>query len=215
MRKTFLQAGQATKQIVMFISFCCLVLSTGCATVMTGKYQSIPVTSEPPGAKVQAETGEAITTPGEFHLIRNKEHVLVAEHPSYETQQLKLHNKAQGWVWGNILLGGVIGFVVDVVSGASDELLPKEVHFDFVNPQMTTREAVKAEKSPAQKTDKTPEPTSYKKQAQAKTNVPINNNPQVLYCENCGRVINTYERGYEYKSRILCLGCYTKLKNQQ
>jgi len=65
----------------------------------------------------------------------------MAEYPGYEPQQIKLHNKAQGWVWGNVLLGGGIGLIVDCVSGASDELIPKEVHFNFVNPQFTTREA--------------------------------------------------------------------------
>jgi hypothetical protein len=123
--------------------FCCLILSTGCATVMTGKYQTIPVTSEPPGVKVRADTGETIITPGNFHLIRNQEHTLVAEYPDYESQQLRLHNKAQGWVWGNILLGGVVGLIVDCASGASDELIPKEAHFNFINPEFTTREAIK------------------------------------------------------------------------
>lgn len=120
-----------------------IMSSAGCATVMTGKYQTIPVTSEPPGVKVRADTGETILTPGNFHLIRNQEHTLVAEYPDYEPQQLRLHNKAQGWVWGNILLGGVIGLIVDCSSGASDELIPKEVHFNFVNPEFTTREAIK------------------------------------------------------------------------
>jgi len=134
------------KKLIVTISLCLIaVWQSGCATVMTGKYQSIPVTSEPQGIKVRADTGESIITPGKFHLIRNEGHTLVAECPGYEPQQLKLHNKAQGWVWGNILLGGVIGLIVDCSSGASDELIPKEVHFNFGNPQMTTREATKIE----------------------------------------------------------------------
>ena len=135
--------------------FLLAVLASGCATVMTGKYQSIPVTSEPPGAKVRADTGEIIMTPGKFHLIRNEGHTLMAEYPGREPQQIRLHNKAQGWVWGNILLGGVVGLVVDCVSGASDELIPKEVHFNFVNPELTTREAVKAKKGEKEEADTT------------------------------------------------------------
>ncbi len=121
-----------------------IMSSAGCATVMTGKYQAIPVTSEPTGAKVRVDTGETIITPGKFRLIRNKEHTLAAEYAGYEPQQLRLHNKAQGWVWGNIILpGGAIGLAVDCASGASDELIPKTVHFNFVNPEFTTREATK------------------------------------------------------------------------
>ena len=133
---------------LILVSVVCLAIPWvgGCATIMTGKYQSIPVTSDPPGAKVRADTGEMIVTPGKFHLIRNEVHVLLAEYPGYEQQQLKLHNKAQGWVWGNILLGGGIGLIVDCASGASDELIPKEAHFNFVNPEFTTREATKLKK---------------------------------------------------------------------
>lgn len=142
--KVFLKkvCGIKRSLVIMLLSGF-IMSSAGCATVMTGKYQSIPVTSEPPGVKVRADTGEMIITPGKFHLIRNEEHTLVAEYPGYEQQQLKLHNKAQGWVWGNILLGGVVGLIVDCASGASDELIPKEVHFNFVNPEFTTREATK------------------------------------------------------------------------
>lgn len=132
---------------IMLISICLwTIMASGCATIMTGKYQTIHVTSEPPGVKVRADTGEMILTPGKFHLIRNQKHTLLAEYPGYESQQLRLHNKAQGWVWGNILLGGGIGLIVDCVSGASDELIPKEVHFNFTNPALTTREATKIKK---------------------------------------------------------------------
>lgn len=48
-----------------------LIWSSGCATVMMGKYQNISVTSEPPGVKVRSDTGVSITTPGSFDLIRN------------------------------------------------------------------------------------------------------------------------------------------------
>jgi hypothetical protein len=169
---------------------------TGCATIITGKYQEIPVTSEPPGAKVRADTGETILTPGKFHLIRNQSHTLIAEYQGCEPQQFALHNKAQGWVWGNIIAGGLIGLVIDCSSGASDELIPKEIHFNFVNPQLTTREAVKAESPPT------------------KTDTPNNDNLKVLHCENCGREIGKLEKAYVYKGHIVCSGCYTKLKEQ-
>lgn len=168
MRENFLQPGQVIKQVVTLVLFCCLVLSSGCATVMTGKYQSIAVTSEPPGAKVRADTGEIIMTPSKFHLIRNEDHTLMAEYPGREPQQIRLHNKAQGWVWGNILLGGVIGLIVDCVSGASDELIPKEVHFNFANPEFTTKEAVNGKEKDKKAVDK----VATNKKIQIQENVP-------------------------------------------
>ena len=171
--------------VLLVVTVSVLIMSlTGCATVMTGKYQSIPVTSEPPGVKVRADTGETIVTPGKFNLMRNEEHTLMAECPGYEPQQLKLHNKAQGWVWGNILLGGGIGLIVDCVSGASDELIPKEVHFNFASPQLTTREAVKAEKAVAKNTEKIPDSASYNKQTPTEPNAAVTKSLTLIRCEN-------------------------------
>lgn len=124
-------------KICLCLLLCASLSTGGCGTIMTGKYQSVPVTSEPQGAKVRADTGEIIMTPGKFHLLRNESHILVAEYPGYGPQEVRLHNKAQGWVWGNILLGGIIGLIIDCVSGSSDELVPKEAHFNFVSPKTT------------------------------------------------------------------------------
>lgn len=111
--------------------FLVVMWSSGCATIVTGKYQNIPVTSEPPGAKVRSDTGVSIVTPGKLDLRRNQDHTLVAEYPGCEPQQRELKHGLQGWFWGNILLGGIIGGVVDLASGASDKLQPSTVHFNF------------------------------------------------------------------------------------
>ena len=105
----------------------------GCATVTTGKYQEVPITSVPVGVKVTSDTGLSITTPGKLTLLRNRSHTLVAEYPGCEPQQIEVKNKTQGWFWGNILLGGIIGGAVDITSGACDELVPKDVQFDFTS----------------------------------------------------------------------------------
>ncbi len=109
------------------------ILASGCATIATGKYQNIHVTSEPPGAKVRADNGMSITTPGSFDLLRNQNHTLVAEYSGSDPQQKELKHGVQGWFWGNILLGGIIGGVVDVASGSCDKLIPDKVHFDFTS----------------------------------------------------------------------------------
>ena len=85
--KTLFRKVCGIKQLLVLMLLSCLIMfSAGCATIMTGKYQSIPVTSEPMGAKVRADTGETIITPSKFHLIRNEGHILVAELAGYESQ---------------------------------------------------------------------------------------------------------------------------------
>lgn len=67
-----------------------LVMMSGCATIMHGKYQDIPITSEPSGATVTASSGQKITTPGTMTLIRNKPIVLRAELDGYQAAEQKL-----------------------------------------------------------------------------------------------------------------------------
>jgi len=120
------------KKIMLVLAVLLVALSgSGCATIVTGKYQEVTVTSDPPGAKVKAETGESIITPGTFHLYRNKDHVLLARYGDFEPQQRHIKHKLQGWFWGNILLGGIIGGVVDLASGSSGKLVPNAIDFDF------------------------------------------------------------------------------------
>ena len=131
MYKRQLKGLKAKIALLATILVILIMCGSGCATVVTGKYQTVSVTSEPPGIKVKSSSGPYIITPRSFRLLRNQDHTLVAECPGYEPQQIMLKHKLQGWFWGNILLGGIIGGIVDLSSGASDELVPKKVHFDF------------------------------------------------------------------------------------
>ena len=123
---------RSSRTVLIVLMCISIMLSTsGCATIMSGSKQEIPVNSEPPGAKVTADDGTSIITPGKLVLERKNSHTLVAEYADYETQQQVLKPKLNNWVWGNILIGGIIGLVIDIVSGSVNELKPKEVQFNF------------------------------------------------------------------------------------
>jgi hypothetical protein len=44
---------------------------------------------------------------------------------------MQLHRGTSGWVWGNIVFGGLIGLVVDASTGAMYKLTPEQVHAQF------------------------------------------------------------------------------------
>jgi hypothetical protein len=111
---------------------------SGCATIVTGKYQNVSVTSEPSGAKVSAGDGLSITTPGTFKLARNQRYTLTAEYPGAEPQQKELKRVVQGWFWGNILLVSGTGCAVDLTSGSAYKLIPDKVNFNFTNTGIAT-----------------------------------------------------------------------------
>lgn len=101
------------KQTIITIVLCIVVLLfVGCTTIISGKYQNIPVTSDPNGATVTAGTGDSITTPGSFSLLRDQDHTLVAAYPGYEPLEQKLVHQREEWFWY--------------------ELVPNKVHFKFI-----------------------------------------------------------------------------------
>jgi hypothetical protein len=104
---------------------------SGCATIVSGRDQNIHITSNPPGVRVKADTGVEVTTPGSLKLPRNRPHTLVAEYAGAQPQQKDLQSGLNGWIFGNILIGGIIGVVIDIASGAYGDLSPATACFDF------------------------------------------------------------------------------------
>lgn len=100
-------------------------------SAFAGVFPDYAITSNPPGVRVKADTGVEVMTPGDLKLPRNKPHTLVAEYSGAGAQQKDLRCGLNGWVIGNILIGGIIGVVIDFASGAYGDLSPTMVHFDF------------------------------------------------------------------------------------
>jgi hypothetical protein len=117
--------------VLAFVGILVMLAGSGCASIVSGRNQDVHITSNPPGAHVESETGVSVTTPGEITLVRNKPHTLVARYGDAEPQQVELRSDLNGWVFGNILFGGIIGAVIDFASGASGKLTPDAVCFDF------------------------------------------------------------------------------------
>lgn len=105
-----------------------LMFSTGCATVIHGTTQSIGVSSAPPGATVTVNNSQKARTPTSLELKRNQNHTFLFEKDGYESDSFTLTSSTSGWVWGNVLLGGLIGGMVDFASGGARKLSRDTVH---------------------------------------------------------------------------------------
>ena len=99
----------------------------GCATVMSGSTQTITLTSQPSGAKVQCG-GTMLITPATMEMERNKNHTVIFTKDGYESQQVRIKKSMNPWILGNILIGGIPGIVVDLITGAAADLKPAEVN---------------------------------------------------------------------------------------
>lgn len=105
-----------------------IVNASGCATFVKGTHQSIGITSDPAGAYIKADGIDKGKTPMVIKMKRNKAHTVQFDMPGYKTFEAGISTHSSGWIWGNIFIGGLIGLVVDLITGASNNLVPDNIH---------------------------------------------------------------------------------------
>ena len=106
-------------------------LLTGCASIVHGTRQDVPVSSSPTGADVTVICGKVPVkapsqTPTTVSLKRNAEPCnIVVSKPGYEDASVVFVKRMSGWFWGNILFGGIPGMIIDGADGAIFNRLPE------------------------------------------------------------------------------------------
>ncbi|MGH8397774.1 MAG: hypothetical protein ACRETA_05965 [Gammaproteobacteria bacterium] len=116
-----------------------VMLLVGCATIIGSNSAWVSFRSQPPGAKVVVtdESGATFTTttPSKLDLTKANGHYFGKEHytasftlPGYQNMSVPLTENVNGWYFGNILFGGVIGMVlVDPWNGGMYSFKDSEV----------------------------------------------------------------------------------------
>jgi len=100
-----------------------------CASIINGRTQTIRVETDPSGVNlVVYPTGDTATTPAEIELRRNAPYTIRIQDPGYTDESVLLSPIMSNWMYGNILIGGLIGMSVDISSGAAFKLIPSEVN---------------------------------------------------------------------------------------
>lgn len=108
----------------------CLTFS-GCSTIMDGSSQEIGFSSNPTNALVTIDGKTAGRTPLTESLKRKNTHKVVMTLEGYHPYEMTLTKKSNGWVWGNIVFGGLIGLAVDAATGSLYKLTPEQVSADL------------------------------------------------------------------------------------
>jgi hypothetical protein len=99
----------------------------GCATLIKGSSQSIPVSSDPPTADILLDGKWVGLTPKTLSLKRDTNFLITIQKTGFEQQSVPIVKSIGGAVWGNVIAGGVVGWGVDAASGAQYNLLPAAV----------------------------------------------------------------------------------------
>lgn len=122
-----------------------IALSLGaCSSVIEGTTQQISINTNPPGAdcslKRQNEVIARVNpTPGAATIKKTKYDItVVCDKDGYQEATYLNHSGAAGATFGNIILGGGIGWAVDSASGA-DNKYDSPVNLTMVPLQTTSQ----------------------------------------------------------------------------
>jgi hypothetical protein len=125
-------------------------LGAGCATIVTGggEEQAVRFASTPRGATVYVDDNPVGQTPISVRLTRKDEHKVRIEHAGYRPFERTIGSGFNEWIIGNVLIGGLIGLSVDLLSGANSALDTNNVHARMVKDDSAAYAAVAAQPPP-------------------------------------------------------------------
>lgn len=113
------------------LAFAACGVIAGCATVTRGTTNQIQIMSEPSGADVRTSLNQSCTTPCTLNVGRKDEFTVVINLAGYREQRIQVTTRVAGagaaGAVGNVLIGGVIGLGVDVVTGSTLEHFPNPI----------------------------------------------------------------------------------------
>lgn len=125
-----------------------VLFSSGCATIVRGTKDTLVVESEPAGATVRLSNGMSGKTPTSFTLPRKQNIVVTIEKEGYETLTVNVNSQVSGAgaasMAGNLVFGGLVGVVVDPLSGAMKDLKPNPIRATMVAVRTNEPSAVAA-----------------------------------------------------------------------
>mgnify|MGYP001605983030 CR=1 FL=1 len=110
----------------------CPMLLCSCATIISGKSQNISINTTPDEATITIN-GISQTSPCVFVLDRSvAAYYVKIEKQGYKPVTITLTRGLNGWIFGNLLVGGIIGFAVDCVTGSVNEFNPSNINQSLV-----------------------------------------------------------------------------------
>ena len=112
------------------------IIILGCASIVSRSEYDVTITSNPTDSYItitdrdgfdvfSGTTPAYVTLPADAGYFVGATYTVKFEKDGFQTQTLMLKNKIDGWYFGNILLGGVIGMlIIDPLTGAMWKLPP-------------------------------------------------------------------------------------------
>lgn len=125
-----------------------------CATITRGTSQKFNIDTTPTAADVKLSTGQSCVSPCKLKLKRKDGFTVTATKSGFENATAEVKSEVRGGgiagAAGNVLIGGVIGGIVDGSSGAMKDLTPNPLHLTLkpVSPPAVVAESVEPQAAP-------------------------------------------------------------------
>ncbi len=104
-----------------------LILLSSCASIMHGTRQTVGISSNPSNAEVWVDNQYIGCSPTIVELSRKDNHYVTIKLQGYQPYEVALTRGVSGWVFGNVVFGGLVGLAVDAISGGLYELTPDQI----------------------------------------------------------------------------------------
>ncbi|MDR0972738.1 MAG: hypothetical protein LBM61_01970 [Prevotellaceae bacterium] len=132
MKNSFLIIAKS-KDVGIYLIVCvmaCMILFSSCATIFTKSRYSVIVNTKPAGATLvitdskgrevfSGQTPAIVRLKSSDGFFSGADYTLRFSYSGYSNKIVSISSKIEGWYFGNILLGGLIGMlIVDPATGA-------------------------------------------------------------------------------------------------
>lgn len=113
-----------------------ILLLTGCASIFSGGPSLLKIMTNPEDAKVTIKglnNVERITqkTPCAVSLSKASDYSVVIELAGYQSEEIYIRRGTNGWFWGNLFLGGIVGMIIDYSTSNMYEHQPSTINLDL------------------------------------------------------------------------------------
>jgi len=111
------------------------LFTQACGTIIQSTTQQVGISSNPSNASVTINGQNHGNTPMIIDLKRKDSHMVRIQLDGYQPYETNLTRSTSGWVWGNIVFGGLIGLVVDASAGGMYKLTPEQIESELRSAQ--------------------------------------------------------------------------------
>lgn len=118
-----------------------LLSISACASILGGgTSQNVNLLTTPSDASFVVKSSSGIemssgTGNQSVRLPRKNEYQIEVRAPGYQSKNVAVTKSLNGWVWGNFLIGWVVGFAIDFIGGAAYKLEPSLVSVSLDKPR--------------------------------------------------------------------------------